>query len=202
MVAVAWTVCRCSHHTILHRPHRYTLRTGKVEPGMKRRFAGKGVCPRAVGVRDAPRRGIQRKTVLFRVPRGLHRQSRQQAEYQSCQHQRHNATMPSAYFCCLSAPFCPHTLSPPILKSVCTSNGRENINKKAEPPHKFLRSSSVFGLHDFTDQRRKKLPMRSSRLFFLGAVTTGFTTGRGAAGALEAGCAARGLLFSICSSAS
>ena len=73
MVAVAWTVCRCSHHTILHCPHRCTLRTGKVEPGMKRRFAGKGVCPRAVGVRDAPHRSIQRKTVLFRIPRGLHR---------------------------------------------------------------------------------------------------------------------------------
>ena len=91
---------------------------------------------------------------------------------------------------------------PPIPNSVCTSNGRENINKKTEPPHKFLRSSSVFGLHDFTDQRWKKFPMRSSRLFFLGAMTTGFTAGRGAAGALGAGCAARGLLFSICSSAS
>ena len=73
MVAVAWAVCRRSHHTILHCPHRCTRRTGKVEPLMKRSFAGKGVDPLAIDVRDAPHRSIQRKTVLFRIPRGLHR---------------------------------------------------------------------------------------------------------------------------------
>ena len=129
MVAVAWAVCRRSHHAALYCPHRCTLRTGKVKPGMKRRFAGKGVCPRAVGVRDAPRRSIQRKAILFGIPRSLHRQSRQQAECQPRQHQCHDAPPPSAYFCCLSAPFCPHTLSP-YPESVCTINGRENINKK------------------------------------------------------------------------
>ena len=73
MVAVAWAVCRCGHYPALYRPHCRARCAGKVKPGMKRRFAGKGVCPRAVGVRDAPHRSIQRKTVLFRIPRGLHR---------------------------------------------------------------------------------------------------------------------------------
>ena len=40
---------------------------------MKRSFAGKGVDPLAIDIRDAPHRSIQRKTVLFRIPRGLHR---------------------------------------------------------------------------------------------------------------------------------
>ena len=69
---VAWAVCRCGHYPALHRPHCRARRTGKVESLMKRSFAGKGVCPRAVGVRDAPHRSIQRKTV-FCIPRGLHR---------------------------------------------------------------------------------------------------------------------------------
>ena len=62
----------------------------------------------------------------------------------------------------------------------------------------------VWGVLSVSYPRRKKLPMRSSRLFFLGAatVTTGFAAGYGASGALGAGCAERGLLFSICSSAS
>lgn len=200
MVAVAWTVCRCSHHTILHCPHRCTLRTGKVEPGMKRSFAGKGVDPLAIDIRDAPHRSIQRKTVLFRIPRGLHGSA---ASRQSASPASTSATTPHRRLRIFAA--CPPRFArihcPPILKSVCTSGRQENTNKK-EPPHKFLRSSSGFCLYDFTDQRRKKLPMRSSRLFFLGAVTTGFTAGRGAAGALGAGCVARGLLFSICSSAS
>lgn len=166
-------------------------------------FADKGICPCSVGIRDAPRCGIQRKAVLFRVSCSLYRQSRQQTECQPCQHKCHDAPPPSAYFCCLSAPFCPHT--PPSHPEKCMHKQRtEEPKQKAEPPHKFLCSGSGFGLHNFTDQRRKKLPMRSSRLFFLGAVTVtaGFAAGLGAAGALGAGCAARGLLFSICSSAS
>ena len=112
IVAIAWAVCRRSHYAILHRPHCRARCAGKVKPLMERRLAGKGVYPRAVGVRDAPRRSIQWKVILFGIPRGLHRQSRQQAEYQPRQHQCHDATTPSAYFFCLSAPFCPHTLSP------------------------------------------------------------------------------------------
>ena len=112
MVAVAWAVCRRSHYPALHRPHCRARCAGKVKPLMERRLAGKGVCPRAVGVRDSPRRGIQRKAILFRIPRGLHRQSRQQAEYQPCQHKCHDAPSPSAQLCCLSAPFCPHTPPP------------------------------------------------------------------------------------------
>ena len=73
MVAVALAVCRRSHYPALYRPHRCTRRTGKVEPLMKRSLAGKGVCSLAIDIRDAPHRSIQRKTVLFHIPRGLHR---------------------------------------------------------------------------------------------------------------------------------
>ena len=73
MVAVGWAVGRRNHYAILRRPHCRTRRTGKVEPLMKRSFAGKGVDPLAIDIRDAPHRSIQRKTVLFRIPRGLHR---------------------------------------------------------------------------------------------------------------------------------
>ena len=73
VVAVAWAVCRCGHYPALYCPHRCTRRTGKVEPLMKRSFAGKGVDPLAIDIRDAPHRSIQRKTAFFRIPRGLHR---------------------------------------------------------------------------------------------------------------------------------